>query len=65
MELVKKYDDKSLLEKTILNNILKGKINDEKNLSVFSEYFIRNIKKFESRSENENLSCNFEFLKFS
>ena len=33
-------------------------------LSMFVDYIIKNIKKFQSMSEKENIDCNFEFIKF-
>ena len=64
MDLVKQENDKSLLEQTILNNIFKGKLCSKKNLSMFVEYIINNINKFQSMSEKENAYYNFEFIKF-
>ncbi len=57
--------DKSLLEQTILNNIYKGNKLNNKYISKFAEYMIKNVKNYKSKSEDENLNCNFEFLEFS
>ncbi len=64
LDLVKKKNDKTLLEKTIFNNIFKGKKLDQKIISMFAEYIIKNINNFLSKSENENLIHNFKYLKF-
>ena len=64
LDLVKNENDKTLLEQTILNNIFKGKLSDVNNLSMFAEYIIKNVNNFLSRSEKENISCFFKFIKF-
>jgi cytochrome b pre-mRNA-processing protein 3 len=64
LDLLEKEDDKSLLEQTILNNIFKGNSSDNTNVSMFAKYIIKNIKKFQSISEKENIDCYFEFIKF-
>ena len=57
--------DKSLLEQTILNNIYKGNKLNKKFISKFAEYMIENVNNYKSKSEDENLNYNFEFLEFS
>ena len=64
LELLEKEDDKSLLEQTILNNIFKGSLSGKKNINIFVKYIIKNINKFQSMSEKENIDSNFEFIKF-
>ena len=64
-DLLKKEEDKSLLEKAILNNIFKGNIAYEKTSTVFARYIIKNIFYFESKSEQDNIDCNFKYLKFN
>ena len=65
VDLAINQNDKTLIEKTIINNIFKSNKVDPKDLIVFVEYIMKNINNFTSKSETENLSCNFEFLKFS
>ena len=65
LDLKEKLGDKSLLEKTILNNIFRGKEKNSKYAIIFSEYMIKSINNFKSKTENENLNCNFEFVNFS
>ena len=64
LDLLEKEDDKSLLEQTILNNIFKGSLSGKKNINIFVKYIIKNINKFQSMSEKENIDSNFEFIKF-
>ncbi len=64
LDLAENTGDKSLLEQTILNNIFKGKMLSSKHKSLFANYMIKNVKRFSSKSEMENLDCKFEFLKF-
>jgi cytochrome b pre-mRNA-processing protein 3 len=64
LDLAENTGDKSLLEQTILNNIFKGKMLSSKHKSLFANYMIKNVKRFSSKSEIENLDCKFEFLKF-
>ena len=64
LDLAENTGDKSLLEQTILNNIFKGKMLSSKHKALFANYMIKNVKRFSSKSEMENLDCKFEFLKF-
>ena len=64
LDLLESKNDKSLLEQTILNNIFKGKMLSSKHKGLFANYMIKNVKRFSSKSEMENLDCKFEFLKF-
>ena len=64
LDLLEKEDDKSLLEQTILNNIFKGNLSGKKNVNIFVKYTIKNINKFQSMSEKENIDSNFEFISF-
>ena len=64
LDLAENTGDKSLLEQTILNNIFKGKMLSSKHKGLFANYMIKNVKRFSSKSEMENLDCKFEFLKF-
>ena len=65
LDLIKNQNDKSLLEQTVLNNILKGKKSDNDIKNIFVNYIITNINNFESRSESENLNQLFNYIKFS
>ena len=56
--------DKTLLKKTILNNIYKGKINNKEVVGSFADYMVKNIVEFNKRSEQENIRNYFKFLKF-
>ena len=56
--------DKTLLKKTILNNIYKGKINNKEVVGSFANYMVKNIIEFNKRSEQENIQNYFKFLKF-
>ena len=64
LDLFKSKNDKSLLEQTILNNIFKGNLSGKKNVNIFVKYTIKNINKFQSMSEKENIDSNFEFISF-
>ena len=64
LDLLESKNDKSLLEQTILNNIFKGDLSGKKNVNIFVKYIVKNINKFQSMSEKENIDCNFEFIKF-
>ncbi len=65
IDLLKEKEDKSLLKKTILNNIYKGKTNNEKNIEWFANYMNININYFIDRSLDENLNNNFLFKKLN
>ena len=64
LDLVKNVNDKTLLEQTILNNIFKGNYSNKNNLNMFVEYIIKNVNNFQIRSEKENISSKFKFIKF-
>ena len=64
IDLIKNEDDKTLLEQTILNNIFKGKSSGKKNINMFVEYITNNINNFQSKTESENIECNFNFIAF-
>ena len=65
IDLIKNTGDKSLLEQTILNNIFKGKLPKENNTDKFTNYMVKNIDEFESKSVIENLESNFKFISFN
>ena len=58
-------NDKSLIQKSILNNIYKGKCSNENMLNHFTNYIETNTKRFISKTETENLNEYFKFLKIS
>jgi len=64
IDLAKNDNDKSLLEKAILNNIFKGNTTNRRIINLFVNYMIKNIDNFQSKTEFENLDCKYEFLKF-
>jgi cytochrome b pre-mRNA-processing protein 3 len=64
IDILKNEGDKTLIEQTILNNIFKGKVINQKSLNMFVNYMINNINNFESMSESINLRSNFKFLDF-
>ena len=53
-----------LLQQTILNNLYKGKIENKLILSEFTDYMIKNVDHFLTKSESDNLKTNFKFLNF-
>ena len=63
IDLYLKVGDKTLLKQTITNNIFKGNDKMKERTNRFSFYMTRNIEMFLERSENDNLSHGFEFLK--
>tara|TARA_Y100000813_G_scaffold99035_1_gene70702 strand:+ start:313 stop:843 length:531 start_codon:yes stop_codon:yes gene_type:complete len=62
IDAVKNTGDKTLLERTILNNIFKGKISNKNNIRIFVDYMIKNINNFESKTEIANLDYKFKFI---
>ena len=64
LDLYDNIEDKSLLEQTILNNIFKGNNQNSKFVNIFSDYMIKNINNFKSKSENDNLNSQFAFTNF-
>ena len=65
LDIEKNNGDKSLLEQTILNNIFKGNLDFKKYTPIFADYMIKNVTNFKNKSEEDNLNCNFEFIKFN
>ena len=61
VELIFDKEDKTLLHETILNNIYKGNTTNEEKIKWFVDYMYKNIVRFQSISEDENLRNNFEF----
>ncbi len=64
MKLYINKSDKKLLEQTILNNIYKGKSDNKKNISLFTDYMLKNINYFQSNSYSKNNESNYTFLNF-
>ena len=65
LDKVKNEGDKTLINKTILNNIFKGTTSDPRYVDMFVNYIINNVDYFESKSEEENIKLNFQFIDFS
>ena len=61
IELIFDKEDKTLLHETILNNIYRGNTTSEDKVKWFADYMYKNIVRFQSISEDENLRNNFEF----
>ena len=61
IELIFDKEDKTLLHETILNNIYRGNTTSEDKVKWFVNYMYKNIVRFQSISEDENLRNNFEF----
>ena len=61
VELIFDKEDKTLLHETILNNIYRGNTTSEDKVKWFVDYMYKNIVRFQSISEDENLRNNFEF----
>ena len=65
LENIRNKDDKSLLRKSILNNIYKN----GKDVSIFIDYFVEymtaNINYFINNQEKDNLSIHFKFIKLA
>ena len=62
IELYRSKGDKTLLQRTILNNIYKG---DEKSIQYtdyFIDYMAENINHFISNDETENQKHNFKYI---
>ena len=58
-------NDKSHMQLTIISNIYKNKKKNKKIIKFWEEYFIKNKKMFSSRSLDENIKDNFNFIKVS
>ena len=61
LDSYKNDGDKSLLQKTILNNIYKGDETQKHHISYFIDYMIENINHFVENEEINNLKNNFYF----
>ncbi len=61
IDIYKNDGDKSLLQKTILNNIYKGDEVLNEHISYFIEYMKVNIEHFIENKESKNLENNFKF----
>ena len=59
------HQDKTLLSKTILNNIYKGKKVKNSHIIDFTNYFIKNLNNFCNKTEIQNYDDCFSFLKFN
>ena len=60
LDLLEKEDDKSLLEQTILNNIFKGNSSDKKNIIMFANSIINNVKKIQCFCFEEQVLMPYE-----
>ena len=62
INLYKSDGDKSLLQKTILNNIYKGDETQKKYANYFIDYMTENVDHFIENEETKNLENNFYFI---
>jgi len=62
IDAYKAEGDKSLLHKTILNNIYKGDESLQHHINYFVNYMTENIDHFNENNESKNLENNFYFL---
>ena len=62
INLYKSDGDKSLLQKTILNNIYKGDETQKKYANYFIDYMTENVDHFIENEESKNLKNNFYFI---
>ena len=58
-------NDKSHMQLTIISNIYKNKKKNKIIIKFWEEYFIKNKNMFSSRSLDENIKDNFNFIKVS
>tara|TARA_Y200000002_G_scaffold81005_1_gene63945 strand:+ start:3865 stop:4404 length:540 start_codon:yes stop_codon:yes gene_type:complete len=62
IEIYRSNGDNSLLRKTILNNIYKGKEQPDQYLTYFIDYMTENINHFLKNSEVDNLKDSFNYI---